>query len=299
MHKPYLAFDKTFFAKHQRVLLWLLNTPGGSRWFRWVLHLNSNRSEVGGRRIEAITPHAITWKSKQLSRRYAEYKTEFRTHPKFGKRLYYAFRPLWWAMHFSDWLLADRFVPQLSFGFSTLTFNPDPHAEVTSVDGSVQRDAGGAGEVWGTIRSGAGTASNDSATTMNCAVALASGTTNQWAGIGRSIYLFDTSSLPDAATISAGVMSVYVQSKYDGLGATLATNVYATTPASNTALVNADYGQFGTTALATSISWASLPSSGYADFNLNSSGILRSPPQAYPSTASDSRRTPRTPHPRG
>jgi hypothetical protein len=273
MHKPYLAFDKNFFAKHQRVLLWLLNTPVISRWFRWVLRLNGDRSSVGDRRIEAIQPYAITWKKKQLSRNFAEFETEYRNNPRYGKRLYYAFRPLWWTLHFYDWLLADRFAPQFSFGFATLTFNPDAHTEVTSVDGSVQRDAGGAGEVWATIRSGAGTAANDNATTMNCAVALASGTTNQWAGIGRSIYLFPTSSLPDAAVTSAAVLSVYVQSKYDGLGATLATNVYATTPASNTALVNADYGQFGTTALATAISWASLPSSGYADFNLNASGI--------------------------
>lgn len=34
---PFLAFGECWFRRHQRILLWLLNTPIVRLWFRWVL----------------------------------------------------------------------------------------------------------------------------------------------------------------------------------------------------------------------------------------------------------------------
>src|SRR3990167_4064729 len=115
MENFFRAFDKKWFARHQRVLLWLLNTFCVRIWFLWVMRINGKRSSVGRKKIIKIEPNAITWREGE--RRYS---SEFRAHDKYSKRLYYAFKPLWWAMHFWDWLVGDRLAMRLSFGFSVL-----------------------------------------------------------------------------------------------------------------------------------------------------------------------------------
>lgn len=153
------------------------------------------------------------------------------------------------------------------------TFYPDANPETSSVDGDVRRIT--SNESWADIKSGAGTAPlGDSNVNMYCYVS-SSTTTDRWRYLIRAIMLFDTSSLPDSATISSAVLSVYCQSKGDELGfhATFAPNIYSSNPASNTALVAADYGTLGTTGLATAIGYDSIATGAYNDFTLNSSGI--------------------------
>src|SRR3990167_3952638 len=111
----WLAFNKDWFEKHQRKLLWFCNAPIISTLFRRVLKIHGNRSDVRKNRITHIYPHAIGW-STFSGRSY-----EFRTHWKYAKRLYFAFKPLWWAMHYWDGIFAEQHAPQLSFGFQTLT----------------------------------------------------------------------------------------------------------------------------------------------------------------------------------
>ena len=50
-------------------------------------------------------------------------------------------------------------------------------------------------------------------------------------------------------------------------------NIYSATPASNTALVAADYSTGGTTAYATALTYASITTSAYNDFTLNATGL--------------------------
>jgi len=153
------------------------------------------------------------------------------------------------------------------------TFYPDAHPESASVDGSTLR--WDVTENWATIRAGAGTHVYDDWTSAQ--IQFNSRTGSDWKGIYREIELFDTSSLPDDANISAATLSIYGTSKQDALSlsANFALNVYTSNPASNTALVTADHVTYGTTELATSISYGSYNTSGFNNFTLNSTGLAK------------------------
>ncbi len=263
----YLAFNKEWFSKHQKTLLWFLNFPLTKRWARLVLRIRS--CDVGyQKQIVQLLPDSYTVVNRVLGSR-VELTTDFRTHGKYAKRLYHAFKPVWWAMHVWDWF-ADVFASRLSFGFDTLTAYPDPNPETTTVDGFVFRQ--GVNETWSTIRAGAGNANDSTGSDMFVGFDN-SGTTNQYAAIYRIITLFDTSSLTGVASISNAVLSLYGETKTDGSGNAPDYNIYTSTPASNTDLINSDYGQIGTTAQATAITYSSISTSGYNDFTLNATGI--------------------------
>jgi hypothetical protein len=83
--------------------------------------------------------------------------------------------------------------------------------------------------------------------------------------------LFDTSLLTSSANISSAVFSVYGTDKANGLGSP-DYDVVASTPASNTTLAAADYGQLGTTVFA-SVAYASYDTAGYNGFSLDTNGI--------------------------
>jgi hypothetical protein len=147
----------------------------------------------------------------------------------------------------------------------TSTFYPDPS---TSVDGFVYRDV--ASENWSTIRSGAGTGADDSSTTCSVQV-YSSSTTDEWSRISRVILLFDTSSLPDDANITAASLGLYVTAVTDPFSDSLI--VTSSGPASSTALVNADYGTFaGDIEYSSPVSNASLSLNTYNIIPLNATG---------------------------
>ena len=155
------------------------------------------------------------------------------------------------------------------YSYLATTFNPDANPESTSVDGYVNRNS--VNETYATIRAGAGNGSDDTATNDRTCRIIATTTSNQYDTLQRSIYLFDTSALTALATISASVFSLY---------ATVVVNAYSdsirlttSTPASNTALVNADYAQTGTTAQSTDVTMASITTSAYNDWTLNATGL--------------------------
>jgi len=258
----YRALNKDFFEKHQNKLLWLLNNRLTCYWFRYILRIHADSSSVGNNRIDQILPHAIRWGNTW----------EFRTHEKYGKRLYFAFKPLWWTFHFWDWSIADRYAPRLSFGFATLTAYPDPNPETTSVDGWVGRD--GRDETWATMIAAAdGDSAVDTETGVSIIWVSGSVTTNQFARLRRGIALFDTSGLGAGATVSAATLSFFGFEKYDGVPNAPTTNVYSSAPASNTALGVGDYDSLGTTAFSTAVTHANLSESAYVDWALNASGL--------------------------
>lgn len=265
------AFGALFFLLHQDALLWLLNAPVLRWWFRWVLRIHGDRSAMRGRRITRILPHAIHWWEGSYQ------KFEFRTHAKFGKRLYFAFRPLWWALHAWDWAIADRWLPELSFGFDTLTAwpNADADADPTTTDGSVaQVYAAGSGQTWATIRAAAGTDASDDGTSAHLFYIIADTVSSRWVQLRRGIHLFDTSALGVGAEVSAGTLSYYGSSKSEGISGTPSLNIYSSDPASNTGLAAGDFDSLGSTALCdTAITHTNFSTTGYNDFALNSSGI--------------------------
>lgn len=261
---PFLAFTKDWFKKHQRVLLWLVNTPVVCLWFRWVLRINGNRSSVGKRKILQVAPHFIAWREDET-----HFTKEFRTHNKFAKRIYFAFRHLWWTLHFWDWLVADRWVPKWSFGFLTLTVRPSPGV---TVDGDVAHiDA--AGLTWAALIAAAGTTPSAGASTTNNRFTNRSTPSNTWTALRRMFFLFDTSSLTADAVISAAVLSLWGTSEQGFNEPGVDINIYSSSPASNSVLVPADFTTLGTTAFSTAKVLATWSTGAFNDFTLNAAGI--------------------------
>ena len=68
-------------------------------------------------------------------------------------------------------------------------------------------------------------------------------------------------------------MSIYGYTKEDGASFAPDTNIFSSSPATNTDLVAGDFAQTGTVAFSTSISYANWSTTGYNDFTLNGSGL--------------------------
>jgi hypothetical protein len=154
------------------------------------------------------------------------------------------------------------------------TFYPDADPETSTVDGyTATVDAG---RSWAGTIGAAGSAHGDSdigGTSATGSGYQAYSATNQWYYLLRDIFLFDTSSLPDAATVTAATLSIYGTGKENTRGDAAAWNIYAATPASNNALSNSDFTQVGSTPFAAAISYANWNTSGYNDFVFNASGL--------------------------
>ena len=158
---------------------------------------------------------------------------------------------------------------------SSATFYPDADPETSSVDGRTQRYVA-AGDTWGNIRDLSGSAAYDAENTSAPIVLVYSDDeTNKWRQIIRSLFLFDTSSLPDDAIITGATLSIYgTADTIDKAGWLPNINIYASIPASNIALVAADYVQIGSTPLCdTPITYANWNTVGYNDFILNAAGL--------------------------
>ena len=125
-HIAYQAFDKDFFSRNQWWILWLLNAPLLKLWFRWAMRIPEHDC-AHGKKIYNILPHALFRDRKPVFEN-GEWRLQqtavFFGYPKYSRRIYYALWPVWWLAHAWDGLIADSFWPELSFGFSTLTVNP-------------------------------------------------------------------------------------------------------------------------------------------------------------------------------
>ncbi len=156
----------------------------------------------------------------------------------------------------------------------TKTFYPDAHPESTSVDGYAWHYLL-AGLTWGQIITAAGIGSNDSESILYCTYAKSHDYLDgKWEWLYRSILLFDTSALPDGATIIAATLRIYGDSKEDTLSAAPDINVYSSNPASDTVLEAGDFNSLGSTPLCdTPITYAGWNVAGYNDFTLNAAGL--------------------------
>ena len=260
------VFSKEWFDKYQRQLLWLLNAPIIKIWFRWVMRIRTFDCKLSTK-INRIEPNNFTFGGKKIGDKL-ELTTDFRTHNKYAKRLYYAFKPFWHLIHLFDTKFANEVIPALNMGFDTLTAYPVPG---TTVDGWVNGvDAGNA--TWANLIARTGDNYDDSDATGTLIHIDASVESAKWTMLKRGIFLFTTSSLPDDATIDAAVLSVNGYEKSDGLSVTPDMNVYASTPASNTALANGDFSQLGSTAFATAVGYSSWNDAGYTALTFNSTG---------------------------
>lgn len=255
-------FDKKWFVEHQRILIFLLNNSLLKYWFRFVLriHKDCKFSEY----IDKIEPNTYRVKLNANT-----FRSDFRTHNKFSKRIYYGFYLVWWTLHLLDWIIQRTYNPEFSFGFDTLTAYPDAGSGNTTVDGAVYIFS--ALSTYSTLRNAATGATGDALESYWVAL-NADVNANTFAALIRYIMLFDSSSLSSSATISAAAISLYdAYSKETQLGSP-SYHVVSSAPASDNALAAGDYDSLGETSFG-SIANASITAGHYNAFSLNSSGI--------------------------
>jgi hypothetical protein len=253
------VFSKEWFQKHQRKLVWFANTKIG----RYTLRIYGDRSSVGKNKIVQISPNSITWIKDRKKR---ELQTEFRTHDKFAKRLYYAFKPFWYLFHGWDEIANAMRQPGWNLGFDTLTQYPGSIEAYNPCDGFTRRAT--TSETYATIIDEAGT----NVFTSDIQVRIkASTTANQFSALDRAATCFDTSALTTGANISAAVYSLFGVARAFGLG-TPDISVVSSAPASTSSLAVSDHSSYGSTSFA-AIGLGSLSTSAYNDWTLDSNGI--------------------------
>ena len=146
------------------------------------------------------------------------------------------------------------------------TFYPDAHVESTSVDGRAYH-FNAAGLSWTDIVGEVGSGATDS-TTVSALEGRMDANTDKWDRLDRNIILFDTSGLPDGATVTGVTLSLYGNFKRDPYSDAPDINIYKSTPFANTALQADDFVDIGTTPVATAITYAAFDAAGYNVFTL-------------------------------
>lgn len=310
----FLAFNKDWFQGHQATLLWLLNNRWTKRWARWILRIRKFDCSINDK-ILNLAPNSFTFnKHKKIVRvlikrdgsfqiinhtnpisrrkliragfideRYERLEfqsTDFRTHPKYAKRIYFAFKYVWWAMHAWDMLVANQWIPEWNFGFDTLTVYPTDGTGGTTGDQTAYLNPT-PDDTFANIRANAFNGMEGESTGY---VKLASYLTSaKWNLLGRFGATFDTSSIGAGATISTVVLSLYSIAKTEGVG-TPSIDIASWSPTVNYNFAATDFNiaycgsvSFGNLAYAdislTSYNAVSLDANGIA--NINKIGISK------------------------
>ena len=158
----------------------------------------------------------------------------------------------------------------ITIGASPETFYPD--AGIASVDGNVfQVEAGGV--TWATIIAAAGNGSDDTGASLTSPWWRDQNTTDRFRLNVRTILVYDTAGLPDAATITDTVLSFWCTAKQDPNSNSPNLCVYESAPASPTALANGDYNSLLTVELSNILAYGSIATGAYNDYTFNASGI--------------------------
>src|SRR3990167_840216 len=161
------------------------------------------------------------------------------------------------------------FLPKILLTESTI--NPDADPETTTTDGNVQRT--GTDLTWADIRDGVGTSASDTSVTIDSPELTSSAATaNRWDAMKRAITLFKTDLIGPSGSVSAATYGLYVSNISDAFGQNA--RMVTSNPASNTALVSADYTTLGTATQATGdLDLSTLSNNAYNTWTLTSTGI--------------------------
>ena len=267
LHKgPWQVFNSDWFKSHQSSLLSWLN---GS-WLKRKLSRHAFRIEA----IEPITEIAPSHYVVKLND--TQRRADFRTHPKYAKRLYYSLIAYWWFLHFLDWAFLDRWVPQYSFGLDNLTVKSADGEGGATCDGYVARYVT-AGTDFGNVRTGNGTSVSNTTTAGTCIRITSHSTdTDSYLTIRRAGFAFNTDALGAGATITDTTLSIYSTDTYHSNGFTTidnSINVVSFTPSNPGTFATGDYKSgFGTTIFC-AMSYADyVVSNGFKNFVMDAAG---------------------------
>ena len=244
-------FDKNWFLKNQKLLLWLANI----RYGKDILGHGLDK-------VDLILPNAVFQRLDKNT-----YKAEFRTHNKYSKRLFYEYKPIWKVFHWFDERVANIYIPRLNLGFDTLIAQPVAGAN-SPIDGTVLHTQ--ANQTFDVLREAAGSAAATSDATPKVAQLVASTVADTYNTLLRSIFCFNTSSLGGGATISVAVFSLEGAGGDASLGATTY-DVVSAAPAATNNLVAGDYDSLGTTVFGDF--GTTITSGSYEDVTLDANGI--------------------------
>lgn len=130
--------------------------------------------------------------------------------------------------------------------YTDATFTPDANPETTTVDGMAART--GQNATWASVTGGAGTFSTDTGSTESLGVQSTT-TTDQYEYYRHIFFGFDTSSIGSGQQVDSASITLRRDNVRIGGTLGLSTDIYTSTPASNTALASGDYMSFGSTSL--------------------------------------------------
>ena len=225
--KYWLAFTPEWFEQHQGALLWLAN----NRWLGGAFRRRINlRPDM---RVVSITPDAINYASDGAECILIAYPG-----PVVAMDVYHAFKPLWWAIHYWDELIADRWVPELSYGFDTLTGNTQTSGQY--FDGVILSNAAGLVAASSASSSATVVFPTDNATLQLDASQKNVNLNNREYFFSRLFFKFNLTSVTGSFAVSNAVFSIGLRGYFNRTG-----SIYireATIADSNTSLSNTPDG---------------------------------------------------------
>ncbi len=263
-----MVFDRNWFKKNNNTLCWLANHWLLKYWFRWLLRIHNDIPF--STTINQITPNLITYNGKIIDDKL-ELITDFRTHEKFGKRLYYGLKPLWYILHFWDW--STQIQPVLNCGFDTLPFYPEAGSGGgnTTCDGSIRYFA--VDVSFSDLVNGAtGDFVSPTAVSGYFGALVSYLTEDSFRQLFRYIATIDTSALTASANISAASFYIfpYSDGKVNNLGSD-DLHIVSSNPTNNNDVVVGDYSRLGSDSFG-SISYADFSTVAYNEITLNDLG---------------------------
>ena len=264
--------DSDFFDKYQKQLVWLSNTKIGRIFFKL------NKICPSDKKIIKITPNSyaislgVVYDFK-LNRLVNKIKHDFYTIPRFSIQFNLIFS--WLPFYYRKIKIDGGLVLTPKFGLTTYAFYPDD----TAIDIQARHIA--SGSTWSTIRNGTGIwgsggrrLSGSRPMALQVTRYSIDGRYIEWE---RSIFHFDTSSLPDGDTIQSASLSIYGSEKHNSLAETdfvivpFTSTSYATSSDGNCG----DIGNFNTGSgdICGSISYSSYSTTSYNEISLTAAGI--------------------------
>lgn len=110
MIKHHRAFTADWFRSNHKRLCWAFNAPLLGRWLRRGMGLRRDGQ------VTDIRPDSVVIEFEPGRFEYNGW-----TGDVVSQYVYEVAKPLWWAIHYWDEWIADRWLPELSYGFDTLT----------------------------------------------------------------------------------------------------------------------------------------------------------------------------------